>query len=137
MSGIWQMMRGALEDVVDWESPLRRSISADQQMMLEDGTRLYVLGVSPGIGTCSRVQYHGRNILVLGLSDPRDGRTVHPESMASCQHVALIRDIKDHERPAHNRASAWVMAERLNLVRADANSVVLSRPNVTQPYVNT
>lgn len=136
MSGIWQMMRGALEDVVDWESPLQRNVGANQQLVLEEGMPLFILGVSPGIGTCSREKYHGYNILVLGLG-PGDSVVVHSKAVADCQHVALIRSIRDHERPRHNHDAAWVMAERLTVTRFSDRKIVFSRPGICKPYVNT
>lgn len=94
--------------------------------------RLFPLGVSNGVGTCSQV--HGMNVLVVGLTPPHPG--VEPVCDATgCAYAVLLRWATEEEK----RESEYCNSA-LDLLRVKKNEqgrVVLEKAGATSLYCAT
>ena len=118
--GIRTPQRRALESLLE-EDPRNaisvdeNTISVDMGMFYLDGTQIFLLGVSQGIGTCS--DFHGINIAVFS----KEVR-VRPVSLQGpvhelCAGLALLRGPTDEEKAAQKYPDqACLVVEKLKIL---------------------
>jgi len=96
MGRIRNFQRRAIESLVKWEETINADVDWDGVKLLS-GERLYVLGISDGVGTCSDV--HGLYVLVLGLKPPKDGKPyiLPGEKIEDCSYAVLLRELTEEE----------------------------------------
>lgn len=76
-----------------------------------EGSRLYVAGVSEGVGTCSDVT----DMNVLVLTDKPTVRKINPAKLA-CAYTVLLRDLTEREAVADDLANLGVARKCVELL---------------------
>ncbi|MBU1180144.1 hypothetical protein KJ885_04330 [Patescibacteria group bacterium] len=128
MGIVMQAQRRAIEGLAPQKKGLPDGIS-DAEIYLDGGKRVYILGVSPGQGTCSDV--HDMDVLVLSSAKPESGpRTVPGSSIETCQYAVLLRSpTKKEVRKAQGYLCATsLLALELLEVAEDRSDKVIFKP---------
>ena len=125
MGIVMQAQRRAIEDLVPKKKILPENI-ADAKLYLNNRKRVYILGVSPGQGTCSDI--HGMDVLVLATEAPANGpRIVHDSSIETCKYAVLLRKPteKEVEKAQEYLCATSLMAlELLEPILWDENKII-------------
>ena len=135
MGIVMQAQRRAIEDLVPKKKGLPKSI-ADANLCLRDKKDIYILGVSPGQGTCSDI--HGMDVLVLATESPENGpRIVHDSSIVTCKYAVLLRrPTEDEVEKAQEYlcATSLMALELLEPIIWDENKIVFKATGEVMCY---
>lgn len=113
MGLVFQLQRRAIED-------LRNEVGAAPitcgdiggYIQTSTGERLYIAGISPGIGTCSDV--HGMDVLVLSESPIAEQRNI---GELACAYAVLVRDLTGQEATTDSLARSGVARRCVELLQ--------------------
>ncbi len=137
MSRILQQQRRAIESLKRKGEPIPPNLES-AQLLLEDGTKLSVLGISTGVGTCADI--HGVDVLVLGMAPPIDGPRIIRSTLENCQYVVLLRCLSPEERrnsPLARITPCLYAVELLAVSSVLENCIVFRKTDEIAHYVNT
>lgn len=102
MGLILQAQRGAIERLQEFSQPLPRDIGFTSEFRIGK-SKIFYLGPSEGIGTCSAVQFHGMWVAVFGYSP--EGRAKRDSHFADCEYPVLVRNVTEKEREMFSRTN--------------------------------
>lgn len=119
MACVKQWQRRALEKLRPWTIvPLVFSVNGKDEFYLINGKRIYLLGVSSGIGTCSDLK--DVNIAVFGYEKPKF--IIFPRRWnKTCQWAALLREPtkKELQEKQAEGIYCWMVVEGLEIFKLE------------------
>lgn len=133
MGLVLQFQRSAIEDLHKFtESRSLPQSIASMNLIMEDGTPFFILGISIGVGTCSDIQ--DMDVLVLGCNPPKNGPIMpRGATTENCSYAILLRFQTEREfqemrkDPCHEHEKGpRLCVELLRIKMIDNVTVVLS-----------
>lgn len=134
MGLILQRQRRAIESL---RGKIKRDLGGaqvDQELCLENGQRVHLLGVSGGFGTCSDI--HGLDVMVVGFSPPPNGKPyIDPwVSIDRCRYTVLVREPTTLEESGLPHRGPVLAVELLEPVTKDDQKIVFTRTGQSECY---
>jgi len=113
MGLVFQLQRRAIEDLRHEDEAIPvTDLESLRTISTSNGERLYVVGISPGIGTCSDVL--DMDVLVLADAPVIEQRKV---GRLACAYAVLVRDLTDQERLTDSFSKQGVARKCVELLK--------------------
>ena len=138
MGIVLQAQRRAIEALREDAKPLPQNIESTE-IFSGDGERLYIAGVSHGIGTCSDL--FDMDVLVLCGLPPRDGKPRIPNgaSIGASQYAVLLRSPTERELKKSREylaATCLLTVELLEPIEASKEKIVFRLTGRSRCYAH-
>lgn len=136
MGLVLQCQRRAIEGVITQKERPPHPLMNDSLFLpafLDDGRKLFILGISVGTGTCSDI--HGVNVLVMGT-----GRSQNPirlprgATIASCAYAVLLRPSTEEEKKTADNEFMTMAVELLDQLVKDERMNYFCRTGIVAHY---